>query len=79
MGGSRAEWINLPANLITLCGSGTTGCHGRVEAYPRTARRQGAAVSRYEAPEDVPVWTWRGWLLLDNAGNAHPTPAPDDA
>lgn len=23
---------DVPANLLALCGSGTTGCHGRVEA-----------------------------------------------
>lgn len=73
MGGTRAEWVNLPANLITVCGSGTTGCHGHIEHYPEEARRLGRALSRYRGefePLTVPVWTWRGWLLLDNEGNA---------
>jgi hypothetical protein len=33
MGGSRNESTYIkPANLIVLCGSGTTGCHGWVES-----------------------------------------------
>ena len=28
MGGTNDPSINSPANLIVLCGSGTTGCHG---------------------------------------------------
>lgn len=30
-GGSRRPEINSAANLITLCGSATTGCHMRIE------------------------------------------------
>lgn len=29
-GGSSLPWISTPINLISLCGSGTTGCHGWV-------------------------------------------------
>lgn len=68
MGGTRQPWVNLPANLITLCGSGTTGCHGWVEANPREAMRLGLAVSRYADPQTVPVHTWRGLLWLRNDG-----------
>ena len=28
----------MPENIIPLCGSGTTGCHGRVEEHDRIAR-----------------------------------------
>lgn len=68
MGGTRQMWVNQPANLITLCGSGTTGCHGWVEANPWEAMRLGLSVSRYADPQTVPVHTWRGLLWLRNDG-----------
>lgn len=39
--------VNLADNLITLCGSGTTGCHGWVHAHPAEAREQGYIISAY--------------------------------
>lgn len=68
MGGTRGPGINLPSNLLTLCGSGTTGCHGLVEAHPTWAQAHGWSVRRTQDPAAVPVWTWRGWVQLDNAG-----------
>lgn len=67
MGGTRAAWINEPPNLLTLCGSGTTGCHGWTEANPTKAKQLGYSCPRYIAPTDHPVRTWRGrvWLLPD--------------
>lgn len=40
MGGSKDPLTNSPLNLLLLCGSGTTGCHGyfesnREEGYER--------------------------------------------
>lgn len=29
------EGLNLPSNLITVCGSGTMGCHARIHAHPK--------------------------------------------
>lgn len=72
MGGSQWPGINLPANLLTLCGSGTTGCHGWVESHREAATTAGLLVSKYADPADVPVWTWRGWMRLDNTGAATP-------
>ena len=62
--------LHLPANLIHLCGSGTTGCHGWVHNHPKTAMAYGWIVSGYnDHPETVPVWdAHQGWLLLDNQG-----------
>lgn len=62
--------LHSPANLIHLCGSGTTGCHGWVHNHPETAMEYGWIVSMGEDhPETVPVWdAHRGWLLLDNQG-----------
>jgi hypothetical protein len=77
MGGTRAPWVNQPANLLSLCGSGTTGCHGWTEHHPAEAKAAGLAVSRNGLrPEHVPVLTWRGWLLLTNDGQAIPVDEP---
>jgi len=72
MGGSRWPGINLPANLLTLCGSGTTGCHGTIESYRATARNDGYLVSQHADPADLPVFTWRGWVRIDNDGGLAP-------
>lgn len=77
MGGSRWPGINLPSNLLTLCGSGTTGCHGWVEERPSQAKDLGLAVSQHHPnPGAVPVFTWRGWLLLNDDGTTEETETP---
>jgi hypothetical protein len=43
-GGTVRAWVNLPGNLILLCGSGTTLCHGRVERHRTWAAEQGYRV-----------------------------------
>jgi len=53
----RAIGGHQVSNVILLCGSGTTGCHGWVHAHPREARAAGWIV-RAEglvAPETTPV------------------------
>lgn len=70
MGGTRWPGINEPANLLTLCGSGTTMCHGWVEAHPAWAADHGWSIRQHRrdlAPH-VPVWTWRGWVQLSPDG-----------
>lgn len=52
-------------NLICLCGSGTTGCHGWVHAHPAKAYEMGLMVHAWQDPRDVPVHTWRGIRYLD--------------
>lgn len=80
MGGNRAEWINLPANLLTVHGSGTTGCHGEIEANPAAAMAYGWSVSRHASPAEVPVLVTTDpggsyalpvieWRLLDDLGS----------
>ncbi len=46
-------------NRISLCGSGSMGCHGLVHARPRWARMAGFIVSRYDNPADVSVIHWQ--------------------
>lgn len=76
-GGARAA-ANLPARRLTLCGSGTTGCHGWVTEHPDAAERAGLVVRRGGGidPARVPVLTWRGWVLLDDDGGLAASPAP---
>ncbi|WP_382307333.1 hypothetical protein [Herbiconiux sp. UC225_62] len=50
--------VNFPENLLSLCGSGTTGCHGWVTAHPRLSDANGWSVSTNATaygPEAVPV------------------------
>lgn len=77
MGGTRDPRINLPSNLLTLCGSGTTGCHGWAESHPEIAKTIGWSVPWWSDPATVPVWTWRGWLQLCTDGDALPVTLPD--
>lgn len=79
MGGTRLESINGPGNLLTLCGDGVNLCHGWVESHPRWAELHGWSVRRGHhghapTPEQVPVWTWRGWVLLLHGGDLEPLP-----
>lgn len=56
-GGSSDPLINAPSNLLTVCGTGTTGCHGWIGSSPAEAFEHGYAVSlnSREATADVPV------------------------
>lgn len=71
MGGTRAGWANALSNLLLLCGSGTTGCHGEIESNRDRAYANGWLVrSGVVLPAEVPVLTWHGGrVLLDDAGN----------
>ena len=51
---SRSLGVNSPDNLILLCGSGTTGCHGWVHGHPKLSRDEGWIVSKYIAAEEIP-------------------------
>jgi hypothetical protein len=42
------------SNLITLCGSGTTGCHGWVHSHPQSATDAGWIVSKFRKQQDTP-------------------------
>lgn len=68
MGGSRVPWVNLPGNLVAVHGSGTTGCHGHIEANPKEAAARGFRLSHRETPEDLPLIDYAGvaWILRDD-------------
>ena len=71
--GDRSD--RRPSNLISACGSGTTGCHGWKEAHPAAAGAWGWTVSRHgdrdtsrvPAHLDHPVYG-QGWYALDDEG-----------
>lgn len=66
----RRSGDHRPSNLILLCGSGTTGCHGWVHANPKAARAEGLIVPSWARAEFVPVKTFGGWLRLIPDGSA---------
>lgn len=72
MGGSKRPEVNGPANLILLCGSGTTGCHGWVEANRAEAYNLGLLVRSGMNPGDVPVELRHGRVLLLADGGMQP-------
>lgn len=70
MGGTRSEAVNAVSSLLILDGSGTTGCHGRVESDRAEAFANGWLVSRHSDPATVPVTIDQGSrvVYLDAAG-----------
>lgn len=62
------EWT--PSNLLHLCGSGCTGCHGYIGSNPSESYEQGWMVRRIDDPSKSPVWLF-GWgfvILTDTGG-----------
>lgn len=57
MGGTASLDINLPSNLVTLCGTGTTGCHGWIESHRTQAVEDGwllaSIVDRHRAVRTI--------------------------
>src|SRR5690349_19712874 len=40
-------------NLVFLCGTGTTGCHGWIEHHANAAEKEGFHVRPWQKPEDI--------------------------
>jgi 5-methylcytosine-specific restriction endonuclease McrA len=57
------------SNLLLLCGSGTTGCHGWVTEHPLEAYTNGWSVRRNDNPATTPVLYRGARVLLDDLGN----------
>ena len=62
MGGSRRASTDAPANLVLVCGTGTTECHGYIEAHPGEAAERGFRVNSSADPARV--------ALIDASGIA---------
>lgn len=56
------------SNLLALCGSGTTGCHGWVEAHPKAAHEQGFWLFEGETSAATAVRLWGREVLLGDNG-----------
>jgi hypothetical protein len=81
-GGTTVEGINLPSNLLTLCGMGnTSGCHQWKDDARADALRDGYALPLNGVQLDaelVPVKTRHGWFLYLNDGTRTPCPEPPE-
>lgn len=51
-------------NLVVLCGTGTTGCHGWCHAEPKTAHEAGWVCWSWENPAERPCRTLHNTLLM---------------
>lgn len=79
MGGSRRPDTNGAANLITVCGSATTGDHQRIESQPQWAADYGYRIRQNQTPSEIPVFTYsHGWVLLDDQGGMKPAPKMEE-
>lgn len=68
-GGDRRPESHLSGNLVLLHGSGTTGCHGHVEANRTESYASGLLVKEPTRPCDQPIrHAVHGRVLLDDEG-----------
>lgn len=80
-GGRRGHVLDTPWNLVLLCGSGTTGCHGLIENQLREQEgyAKGFAIrGELVDPADVPILRHgRAWVIpsVDDAGRGVWVPA----
>jgi hypothetical protein len=66
--GPRAVVTNGASNLVVLCGSGTTGCHGWAEKHITEAQDEGLVLEQWQNPADVPVKLYVGTVYLRDDG-----------
>lgn len=87
MGGTKKPWINDPENFLALCGTGTTGCHGLVEANRETGYTYGWLIRTGHPEADIPTvphitpyadLNGRWWLLVRNDKTRLTLPYPTD-
>lgn len=68
---------NTIQNLILLCGSGTTGCHGWAHHERLDALAVGLIVRGFHNPAERPVKVYgHGWVYLHPSGVYVPAEAP---
>lgn len=75
MGGSRAGWVNRPANLLLVHESENLAFEADPDLMAR-AYTSGWKVRRPTDPATVPVRYWDGLWLLDNNGNRRKVDRP---
>jgi len=65
--------MNLTSNLMLVCGSGTTGCHGWIETHRAESISRGWLVFRGTDPATVPIKLHdTRHVLLDDLGTYTP-------
>lgn len=76
--GGRKD-AHTAANLIVLCGSATTGCHGRVENQERAEayRYRFAIRGEVEIPEETPIFRHMNSWVIPGEGLWIPSVDPD--
>lgn len=74
MGGTSIEWINKSENLLALCGSGVTGCHGRIESNRAVSYDRGLLLRVGMNPWATPFMDDdRRWWLITKLGKTELT------
>lgn len=65
-GGSRVAWVSSAANCLIVCGTGTTGCHGWIEAHRAEALEHGWLILRnsIQRADEVPALRHDGVLVV---------------
>ena len=62
-----------PSNILHVCGDGTRGCHGKIEANPATSRSKGYWLYSGQDPAETKVFMhfrgYAGWYSLDDFGS----------
>lgn len=75
MGGRNRGDAARPSNIVTLCGTGTTGCHGWVESHRGQAYADGWLVHDWHDPATTPAHTrWGARLYTDRGTTTAPEP-----
>ena len=67
-GAGGTKIADVASNLLLLCGSGTTGCHGWVERNRVQALADGYLVRRVDDPALIPVLRWGIRVYLEDDG-----------
>lgn len=70
---------NRPANLISVCGHGTAGCHSDIHGGPAKAREAGWMLRSTDVPDQFRMaHSQHGWVVLDNRGKFRRVDPPQD-
>jgi hypothetical protein len=73
MGGSHRAHTTCACNLVLVCGSGVTGCHGWIESHRKAAKVHGWLVSQYQdEPSKWPLARHGGTVVLNCDGSFLP-------
>lgn len=64
--------IDCPSNLVFVCGSGVSGCHGWIHANPALATEAGWMLGTRQTPEGVAIDSARyGLVFLGTDGQLY--------